>query len=86
MMLLYDQPDFMHEAIKFFEEYQMRFGLDQIKAGADAIGEGTSAPGSDAAIDIDGDDRTGETWDIGADQRVVAATGNPWWYYRMTAN
>ena len=37
MMLLYDKPDFVREAIKFFEEYQIRFGLDQIKAGADAI-------------------------------------------------
>ncbi len=56
-----------------------------LKAGADAIGAAADW-GSDIAIDIDGDDRTGETWDIGADQRVVAATGNPWWYYRMSAN
>lgn len=37
MMLLYERPEFIGEANKFFEEYQIRFGLDQIKAGADAI-------------------------------------------------
>ncbi len=37
MMLLYDDADFVHEAAAFFEDYQRRFGLDQIEAGADAI-------------------------------------------------
>ncbi len=37
MMLLYDDPDFVREAVAFFEDYQMRFGLDQLRAGADAI-------------------------------------------------
>ncbi|MBN1347041.1 MAG: uroporphyrinogen decarboxylase family protein [Phycisphaerae bacterium] len=37
MMLLYDNPEFIAEACTFFEEYQTRFGLDQIEAGADAI-------------------------------------------------
>jgi len=37
MMQIYDAPDFIHEANPFFEEYQTRFGLDQIEAGADAI-------------------------------------------------
>jgi len=37
MMLLIERPDFVKEAMKFFEEYQIRFGLDQIEAGADAI-------------------------------------------------
>lgn len=37
MMLLYDRPEFVREANKFFEDYQIQFGLDQIKAGADAI-------------------------------------------------
>jgi len=37
MMLLYDGPEFIHEAARFFEDYQTRFGLDQIQAGADAI-------------------------------------------------
>ncbi len=37
MMLLYDRPDFIHEAVRFFEDFQLRFGLDQIRAGADAI-------------------------------------------------
>lgn len=31
------QPDFLHEALAVFEEYSIRFGLDQIEAGADAI-------------------------------------------------
>jgi len=55
-----------------------------LKDGADAIGAGDDQ-GSAVAIDIDGDDRTGKTWDIGADQRPVTPTGNPWWYYRMIA-
>lgn len=37
LMLLYEQPDFIREAMKFFEEYQIYFGLDQIAAGADAL-------------------------------------------------
>ena len=37
MMMLYDSPKFVDEANQFFEEYQTRFGLDQIAAGADAI-------------------------------------------------
>ncbi len=37
LMLLYEHPEFVVEALKFFEEYQLRFGLDQINAGADAL-------------------------------------------------
>jgi len=37
MTLLYVRPEFVREAIVFFEDYQVRFGLDQIRAGADAI-------------------------------------------------
>ncbi len=37
LMLLYENPEFIIEAMKFFEEYQLRFGLDQINAGADAL-------------------------------------------------
>jgi uroporphyrinogen decarboxylase len=37
MMLLYDNADFVREAATFFEDYQIQFGLDQIKAGSDAI-------------------------------------------------
>jgi uroporphyrinogen decarboxylase len=37
MLALYDRPDLVREALRFFTEYQSRFGLDQIKAGADAI-------------------------------------------------
>jgi uroporphyrinogen decarboxylase len=37
MMLLYDDPEFIHDATRIFEEYQIRFGLDQLQAGADAI-------------------------------------------------
>jgi uroporphyrinogen decarboxylase len=37
MTLLYERPDFVNEATAFFEEYQTRFGLDQVRAGADAI-------------------------------------------------
>ncbi|MCP4643576.1 MAG: hypothetical protein GY851_24220 [bacterium] len=33
----YTQPDFLREALVVFEEYQTQFGLDQLKAGADAI-------------------------------------------------
>ena len=31
------QPEFLQEALAFFEDYQIQFGLDQIKAGADAL-------------------------------------------------
>ena len=37
MMLPLMQPDFLNEALSVFEEYQIRFGLDQIEAGADAL-------------------------------------------------
>jgi MtaA/CmuA family methyltransferase len=37
MMLAYTEPEFVHEALAFFEEYQIAFGLEQLKAGADAI-------------------------------------------------
>jgi MtaA/CmuA family methyltransferase len=37
MMMLYDQPAFLQDELDFFEDYQTRFGIDQIEAGADAI-------------------------------------------------
>lgn len=37
MTMAYTQPEFIHAALGFFEEYQTQFGLDQLKAGADAI-------------------------------------------------
>ena len=37
MTMLYDRPAFVREAISWFETYQILFGLDQLKAGADAI-------------------------------------------------
>lgn len=37
LMMLYDQPEFVQEALKFFEDYQRQFGLAQIQAGADAL-------------------------------------------------
>ncbi|MDQ1256365.1 MAG: Uroporphyrinogen deCOase protein [Candidatus Hydrogenedentes bacterium] len=37
MVMLFENPAFVHEACKVFEEYQTRFGLDQLEAGADAI-------------------------------------------------
>jgi MtaA/CmuA family methyltransferase len=37
LMLLYERPEFVVEAMKFFEEYQIRFGVDQLAAGADAL-------------------------------------------------
>lgn len=37
VMMPYLRPDFLREALAFFEEYQTRFGLDQLDAGADAI-------------------------------------------------
>ncbi len=57
-----------------------------LKSGADAIGEGTDlGTTNQAEIDIDGDDRTGAAWDIGADQRASGGSqsGKPWWYYEM---
>jgi len=37
LMLVYDRPEFVRGAMRFFENYQIRFGLDQLQAGADAI-------------------------------------------------
>jgi len=37
LTLLYDRPEFVRETVAFFEDYQIRFGLDQMSAGADAI-------------------------------------------------
>lgn len=37
MTLSYVRPDFVREVTAIFEEYQIRFGLDQLRAGADAI-------------------------------------------------
>jgi uroporphyrinogen decarboxylase len=37
MLALYDRPELVRDALRFFTEYQTRFGLDQLKAGADAI-------------------------------------------------
>jgi len=37
VMMPMTQPEFLREALLFFEEYQTLFGLDQIRAGADAI-------------------------------------------------
>lgn len=34
---MYERPEFVHEAVKFFEDYQTRFGIEQINGGADAI-------------------------------------------------
>ena len=49
-----------------------------LKAGADAIGAGTDL-GASYATDIDGDDRTGLAWDMGADQLVATGPGRwPW--------
>lgn len=42
---------------------------------------GTDDPGSGLySDDIDGDSRV-TPWDIGADEYIAAATGNPWYYY-----
>lgn len=35
--LAYERPEFVREATHFFEDYQTQFGLDQIRAGADAV-------------------------------------------------
>ncbi len=37
LLLLYDRPEFVREALKVLAEYQRRFALDQITAGADAL-------------------------------------------------
>lgn len=37
LSMVYENPGFLREAIAFFEDYQLRFGLDQLRAGADAI-------------------------------------------------
>jgi uroporphyrinogen decarboxylase len=37
VMMPMTQPEFLRDALLFFEEYQTRFGLDQLKAGADAL-------------------------------------------------
>ena len=37
LTLMYERPEFVIEAAKLFEDYQTQFGIDQIKAGADAI-------------------------------------------------
>jgi uroporphyrinogen decarboxylase len=37
LLALFDCPDLVREALKVFVDYQTAFGLDQIKAGADAI-------------------------------------------------
>lgn len=37
MTRLYEMPEFLEEACACFEDYQIRFGLDQIAAGADAL-------------------------------------------------
>ena len=37
LMLLYDEPALVHEAVKFFVDLQTRWGCAQIAAGADAL-------------------------------------------------
>ena len=37
MLLPITQPGFLRDALEFFVDYQTRFGLDQLEAGADAI-------------------------------------------------
>ncbi len=37
LTLMYERPEFVVEAVNIFEDYQTRFGIDQINAGADAI-------------------------------------------------
>ena len=37
VMLPITDPDFLGEALAFFEDYQIQFGLAQLKAGADAL-------------------------------------------------
>ena len=55
-----------------------------LKTGADSIGAAfVLASPTGVEIDIDGTDRGASDWDMGAHQLVVAATGNPWNYYRQ---
>lgn len=60
------------------EDLHLKVGADAIGAGVDL---GTTPTGVN--IDIDGYDRDAAavTWDMGADQYVAAATGNPWYAY-----
>jgi uroporphyrinogen decarboxylase len=37
MLMPITQPEFLREALEFFVDYQIQFGLDQLSAGADAI-------------------------------------------------
>jgi uroporphyrinogen decarboxylase len=37
LTMMYERPEFVKRAAAFFVDYQTRFGLDQINAGADAI-------------------------------------------------
>ena len=37
LMLVYERPEFVHEACTVFEDYQTAFGRAQLEAGADAI-------------------------------------------------
>ena len=37
MLMPITQPEFLRDALEFFVDYQTRFGLDQLEAGADAI-------------------------------------------------
>jgi uroporphyrinogen decarboxylase len=37
LAMVYEHPEFVSAAVRFFEDYQLRFGLDQLRAGADAI-------------------------------------------------
>jgi uroporphyrinogen decarboxylase len=37
LTLLYENPGIVREALAFFEDYQRSFGLEQIRAGADAL-------------------------------------------------
>jgi uroporphyrinogen decarboxylase len=49
----FTQPEFLQEALSFFEDYQTQFGLSQIKAGADALWFGDcSASGHLTSPDI----------------------------------
>lgn len=53
--------------------------------GAPLIGAGSDISGTYGYTnDLDGDTRSG-SWDIGADEYVSAATGNPWSYYAQAA-
>ena len=43
MMDLIDEPDFVHEVLEICTEQAIRFGIEQVKAGADFIGVGDAA-------------------------------------------